>query len=1226
MIPVNLSLRNFLSHEATDIDFSLLSAACIQGSNGAGKCLAHTTMIHDAISGRVATIGDWYKRFQAGETFTVWGMSDDFVLSPVRVTNVFPSGRKKVLRVWLENNRFEDVSETHPVYTATGILQASRLVVGQHVAVPRHLRATTPHSPMTDDEVIVLAALLAEGSLTKQCYGFTNCEPKIVEFVNTALKSMGLTLVSYGKRHGLQWNLKSLVPHTHKSDLRRALLVEIINICDAAGVELPVGGTNISKVRALLRAPGYDNLLKLGEQLGNTRVFTIADALYPHEALRRLYVEYGVHNVKAKHKTLPAFVYEFSDEQVCKFLAIFWACDGYVSKLRKRGKAELSICLASLSLIEGLRRLLLRLGIQTSMRYRRIEGKYDAWALTPVGRASYERLCDVLIDMPHPKKRARIEALREYYSGCAINDNYDTVPPEMLFPLLRAAKLKTGRALTNKTKGLFYSEKQLTSHARSRDKVMLYAEHFNCVRLRALANSDIAWWRVKRIEPIGDMDTYDISVDTPNHLYALAGFITHNSSIMDSILYGLYGETSRGRDEGLVTMGQTEMSVVFDFMQSEKLYRTVRKKNIVGRGKSSVEFFAKGNAEPPFEWETIATGEAAKDMIVSVLGRDYDTFTSSSFLLQDGGGRFINTTPSERYKIVFGILGLEVYQDYKKSVASFRNKAEAKGEVISQSSRDLEAKAGRLSHLKEKLVEIEGALSLLKTELQTKEAALAEKSAQAAVLESKAKDASALEQKAEGIRKNLKGIEDSIAKHKKVLDNKDRILSLVEEEKTARETVVTLRAKADVLLKEIEALNISLFQISAKEKEIARLQAAVASREKEREMTIKSLSEKIASAKKNAALLDKTPCKGEGDFGSCALIKSAVEGRDSIPSLEEELVKASVPFVSDETGKIAAIKAEIALSDKNSLNESLKSKSAEVLSLRNETAKIEKRLEVISTWTKQASGIAVAEASLKSAEERIAQLKGEMVQAEKDSALLKESSLLLAAIRSEVDTLKYSVMSLKQKEMSSVGEMSRINAELKESEAASLKLKEVSAELEQIARSVRVCTILEEAYEKIPMYIFDNLIPIMEDEANRVLSEISTTGMRVEFKTEKITKTTKAIKDTLDIVVSDLAGERRIEYYSGGEKTRLVLALTVALAELGARKAGTKIDTLAIDEPAGLDEQGLIDFGKCFIKLVESNIFKKGFLVAHAELLKDVFDQKILVEKEGAVSKVTVMV
>jgi len=157
-------------------------------------------------------------------------------------------------------------------------------------------------------------------------------------------------------------------------------------------------------------------------------------------------------------------------------------------------------------------------------------------------------------------------------------------------------------------------------------------------------------------------------------------------------------------------------------------------------------------------------------------------------------------------------------------------------------------------------------------------------------------------------------------------------------------------------------------------------------------------------------------------------------------------------------------------------------------------------------------------------------------------------------------------------------------------------------------------------------YILDNVIPIMEDEANRILEGISTTGMRLELRTEKANKSNKSVRDTLDIIVFDIAGERPIELYSGGEKTRQILALAVGLAELSARKAGVKISTLLIDEPSGLDKQGLIDFGKSFIKLVESRVFRKGLLMAHEEILKDIFDQKILVTKEGTTSKVEVLV
>ncbi len=179
-------------------------------------------------------------------------------------------------------------------------------------------------------------------------------------------------------------------------------------------------------------------------------------------------------------------------------------------------------------------------------------------------------------------------------------------------------------------------------------------------------------------------------------------------------------------------------------------------------------------------------------------------------------------------------------------------------------------------------------------------------------------------------------------------------------------------------------------------------------------------------------------------------------------------------------------------------------------------------------------------------------------------------------------------------------------------------------EIAVLTRRHNILQILENAYEKIPFYILDNVLPIMEEEANKILAEISTTGMRLELRTEKTAKISKNIRDTLDIIVSDVAGERPIEMYSGGEKTRQVLAIAVGLAELSARKAGVKISTLLVDEPSGLDEQGLLDFGHSFIKLVETGMFKKGILVAHEEVLKDIFEQKIIVKKEGPTSKVKV--
>src|SRR5208283_1264642 len=137
--------------------------------------------------------------------------------------------------------------------------------------------------------------------------------------------------------------------------------------------------------------------------------------------------------------------------------------------------------------------------------------------------------------------------------------------------------------------------------------------------------------------------------------------------------------------------------------------------------------------------------------------------------------------------------------------------------------------------------------------------------------------------------------------------------------------------------------------------------------------------------------------------------------------------------------------------------------------------------------------------------------------------------------------------------------------------------------------------------------------------------QISDNGMRIEFRTEKVSKNGK-IHDKIDIVVLDICGERPIIQFSGGERTRLILALIVGLGEISSRKAGTKIGTVIIDEPSGLDAPGFEDFSRVFRSLIEEHgFFTQGFVIGHDQRLKSNFDQKILVEKRGATSYVEVI-
>src|SRR5581483_6791528 len=112
------------------------------------------------------------------------------------------------------------------------------------------------------------------------------------------------------------------------------------------------------------------------------------------------------------------------------------------------------------------------------------------------------------------------------------------------------------------------------------------------------------------------------------------------------------------------------------------------------------------------------------------------------------------------------------------------------------------------------------------------------------------------------------------------------------------------------------------------------------------------------------------------------------------------------------------------------------------------------------------------------------------------------------------------------------------------------------------------------------------------------------------------------LRETLDIVIVTSAGERPYETFSGGERTRLNLALRIALARLLAHRRGAESRLLAIDEPEFLDEAGVARLADVLRGL--SGDFDRVLLVSHHPTLAASFDQTIAVVKDGDRSRVDV--
>ena len=187
---------------------------------------------------------------------------------------------------------------------------------------------------------------------------------------------------------------------------------------------------------------------------------------------------------------------------------------------------------------------------------------------------------------------------------------------------------------------------------------------------------------------------------------------------------------------------------------------------------------------------------------------------------------------------------------------------------------------------------------------------------------------------------------------------------------------------------------------------------------------------------------------------------------------------------------------------------------------------------------------------------------------------------------------------------------------------------EVQAQIDEISGRISRLKTLERAFsrEGLPALLIEQALPDIESRANELLDRLSNGSMSIRFDTQKEYKDKKRDdkKETLDILISDAAGTREYELYSGGEAFRINFAIRLALSHLLAQRAGARLRTLVIDEGFGSqDAEGRQ-------RLVEAiNLVKPDFalilVITHLEELKDSFPSHIEVEKTSKGSRVRVL-
>jgi len=275
-----------------------------------------------------------------------------------------------------------------------------------------------------------------------------------------------------------------------------------------------------------------------------------------------------------------------------------------------------------------------------------------------------------------------------------------------------------------------------------------------------------------------------------------------------------------------------------------------------------------------------------------------------------------------------------------------------------------------------------------------------------------------------------------------------------------------------------------------------------------------------------------------------------------------------------------------------------------------------------------------ARAALKPIEDEITNLKSEIKNQDKEiRAQQKEHDQAVAAVAAaesqapDVDAAYTELLRLQEQENQLMQEVGAARQQVDVLVGLRTRKTDYKSEREEIQRKIARHKTLERAFGKdgVPALLIEQALPQIETRANELLDRLSDGQMSIRFVTQAAYKDKKRgdLKETLDIQISDGAGVRDYEMYSGGEAFRVNFAIRLALSEVLAQRKGARLQTLVIDEGFGSqDNQGrqrLIEA----INLVKDD-FAKILIITHMDELKDVFPTRIEVEKTPRGSVVSV--
>ena len=651
------------------------------------------------------------------------------------------------------------------------------------------------------------------------------------------------------------------------------------------------------------------------------------------------------------------------------------------------------------------------------------------------------------------------------------------------------------------------------------------------------------------------------------------------SALLDAITWALWGR-ARGceggqRQDRIIGDGADRAQVRLTFRHGDGRYRVTRRRDRKARGQVALEI------ETATGWSDSSGTNAAEtdERLAGLLGIDYSSFVHSAYLVQGQASAFADLTPARRQELLARVLGID---NYAALADAARTRLRAEESRVARAEAERDAAAARSRELTPKPGEAERVAALVEASDADWAGANAtveqarQWAGRRAVLDERVAQVNAalvrLEREASHDRAEETRLRRELGNARAALSHEDPppdAAGMADDEGAPQRLDELRSERADVAarLVEVETLAAATLQASRMaladaEREVLRLTAVEGS--------------------------ECPTCGGEvTPTAHTRLARARDEAAALVLGLETE-----APSAGDaERRKVDALDEEI---------ERLR-----------RVVEWQRRREAANAYMQRAADI---ERSLTLVEERGRQHDAERARIGERQAAAHHERSQLGAMDADQAAEALATAARRRDAAREAATLLRSRAEratVEEARAAA-----AASLASEAAREADAFRRLADAFGRqgIPALVIDNAVPDIQAEANSLLDRLSDGALALTLDTRREGRN-GAVSDTLDVTVWAGGHERDIALLSGGEAFRVSFALRVALSRLLARRAGTALEVLVVDEGFGSqDADGRARLTDALARVGAD--FELILVVTHVEELKEMLPTRIDVLKD----------